>query len=396
MWPSDETAPRTGPLAGVRVVDLSRIIAGPLTTLYLADLGADVVKVERPGSGDEMRGYGPGRWNGQGSTFLALNRNKRSVVLDLTREDEREVLRDLVREADVLVESYRPGIMARWGMTYEELSADNPALVHCSITGFGGRGPLAGLGANNLIAEAFGSSLSVTAEAGASRVRGGPPMTDYFTGTSAALAVTAALREGRESRTGTHIELSLLESQTMMMSGYVVGYLGTGDVPDGESGLPFTVPNQTFHAKDGPLVLAVNSEAMWDRMCGAVGREDWLDRPEYATNALRMTRQEEIVSQLDALLATRGRDHWLERFADARVTAAPVNDVRDLLDHPQVEELGVLVPTPTDDIPDLRTVRLPFTFDGAAPEPGGHRGPPALGEHTDRVRAALRRKEGGS
>ena len=389
MWPEAEHRLPRGPLSGVRVVDLSRIIAGPLTTLYLADLGADVIKIERPGSGDEMRGYGPGRWNGQGSTFLALNRNKRSVVLDLTSEEGRGHLRALLKDADVVVDSYRPGVMRRWGLTHEELTVDNPALVQCSISGFGGKGPFADLGANNLIAEAFGGTISVTAGADENRMRSGPPMTDYFTGTCAALAITAALRTPREERVGTHIELSLLEAQAMMMSGYIVGHLGTGEVPDGRSGLPFTVPNQIFHASDAPLVLAVNSEAMWHRMCVAIEREDWATRPEYATNALRMGRQSEIVELLDEVLATRERAHWLERFAEERVTAAPVNDVRDLLEHPQVEALDILLPTPTEDVPDLRTVRLPFTYGHEEEAPEVHRGPPALGEHTEQVLRVL-------
>ena len=379
----------TLPLNGVRILEFCNVAAGPYCGMLLADMGADVIKIERPGSGDEMRGYGPGRWNGQGSTFLALNRNKRSVVLDLTSEEGRGHLRALLKDADVVVDSYRPGVMRRWGLTHEELTVDNPALVQCSISGFGGKGPFADLGANNLIAEAFGGTISVTAGADENRMRSGPPMTDYFTGTCAALAITAALRTPREERVGTHIELSLLEAQAMMMSGYIVGHLGTGEVPDGRSGLPFTVPNQIFHASDAPLVLAVNSEAMWHRMCVAIEREDWATRPEYATNALRMGRQSEIVELLDEVLATRGRAHWLERFAEERVTAAPVNDVRDLLEHPQVEALDILLPTPTEDVPDLRTVRLPFTYGHEEEAPEVHRGPPALGEHTEQVLRVL-------
>src|SRR5699024_77691 len=187
--------------------------------------------------------------------------------------------------------------------------------------------------------------------------------------------------------------LSLLEAQTMRMSGYIIGHLGSGEVPDGRSGLPFTVPNQIFHASDAPLVLAVNSEAMWHRMCMAIGKEDWSTEPEYATNTLRMERQHEIVEQLDAVLGIRERAHCLERFADERGTAAPVHNVEDLLAHPQAKALHVRLPSPSKDMPGSRPVRLPFTDEEEDDAPAAHQGPPALGEHTDQVLGALRRQE---
>ena len=387
-WPpgGQETG---GPLAGVRVLELARIIAGPLAGLYLADLGADVLKIERPG-GDEMRRYGPEKWDGVGSTFLAVNRNKRSLVLDLNDEGERRRLVDLVADSDVLIESYRPGVMAKWGLTFERLREVNPRLVLCSITGFGSVGPAASLGANNLIAEAFGGSLSVSKDPD-DRMLTGAPMTDFFTGTSAALAIVSRLLVPREQRTATHIETSLLESQAMMMSGYIVGHLATGVDPDRAVGLPFTVPNQAFSASDGRLVLACNSEDMWRRMCAAIGREDWLRRPEYATNALRMQRQEEIVAALDEILATQTRDHWLRLFEQARVTSGPVNSVADLLRHPQVDAMRLMLPLPGGEIPGLAAVRLPFTFDGQPAHRGPHRPPPALDDAAEQLRAA----EGG-
>jgi crotonobetainyl-CoA:carnitine CoA-transferase CaiB-like acyl-CoA transferase len=376
-WPTDPALEFTGPLAGVRVLDLARIIAGPLASLYLADLGADVIKVERP-TGDEMRAYGPEKWQGVGSTFLALNRNKRSVTLDLNDGQGREALLKLVADADVLIESYRPGIMARWGLTFDRLREVNSALIYCSITGFGGSGPAAGLGANNLIAEAFGGTMSVSESAEAS-MRTGAPMTDYFTGTAAALAVVSRLITPREERAAVHIQTSLLESQSLMMSGYVIGYLATGVDPTPESGLPFTVPNQVFRASDGRIVLAANSETMWQRLCHCVGLDEWLAKPEYATNALRMQRQEEIVSRLDGVLAQNTRAHWLRIFDEARVTAGPVNSVGALLEHPQVEALQLLEPVPGHAIDDLVGLRLPFTFDGESAHPGAHRPPPTLG-----------------
>lgn len=378
-WISAEGETFEGPLKGVRVLELARIIAGPLAGLYLADLGADVVKVERP-TGDEMRHYGPEKWDGVGSTFLAINRNKRSIALDLNEEEGRQALLELVADADVVIESYRPGIMQRWGLTFERLREVNPRIILCSITGFGGRGPAAGLGANNLIAEAFGGTMSVSETAG-NRMRTGAPMTDFFTGTSAALAITSQLTVPREQRVATHIETSLLESQAMMMSGYIVGYLATGVDPTPEVGLPFTVPNQVFEASDGSIVLASNSEAMWQRLCIAIDRPDWLERPEYATNAQRMQRQPEIVAALDEIIAAKPRAHWIEVFDRARVTAGPVNSVADLLAHPQFEAMDLLQPIPGGPIEHLAAVRLPFTFNGEPARTAQHRPPPVLDAH---------------
>lgn len=374
-------------LAGTKVLDFSRIVAGPLCTLYLADLGADVIKVERHGTGDEMRHYGPGVWDGHGSTFLALNRNKRSLDLDLRDPHDLDLARDLARDADVLVESFRPGVMSRWSLGYEDLAEQNASLVYCSITGFGSTGPAAMNGANNLIAEAFGGMLSVTEEPGAPVVRTGPPTTDLFTGVNAALAILAALTTNGRPRTGCHLTTSLLEAQALMMSGYILGYLGTGDVPSSRTGLPFTVPNQQFMASDAPLVVAVNSEAMWERLCVAVGREDWLARPDLRTNAQRMEQQDDVVAELTRVFRTRTRAEWIAALADARVTAGPVNTVADLLDHPQAEALRLLADTPSEDNPDLRTVRLPFTVDGESWVTGAP--PPQLGEHAERIRRAI-------
>lgn len=387
-WPNDTRREQSGPLAGVKVLDLARIIAGPLTGMYLADLGADVIKVERP-TGDEMRHYGPEKWDGHGSTFLGLNRNKRSLTLDLNLEEDRDFLKTMVESADVLIESFRPGIMQRWGLTYEDLKDLNPKLIYCSITGFGSSGPAAGLGANNLIAEAFGGSISVSAEASSSKMRTGTPMTDFFTGTSAALAITSALFTRQQTGEGCLITTSLLESQTMMMTGYIVGYLASGVDPSPESGLPFTVPNQTFATSDGKIVLAVNSEDMWRRMCIAIGRTDWLEKPEYANNGLRMQRQAEIIEQLEEILAGESREHWLKAFDEQRVTAGPINSVADLLAHPQVQQLEVLLPLEGSTIPDLKTVRLPFTFNGKSWSEKPQFAPPTLGQHTQEIRDAL-------
>ncbi len=369
-------------LVGVRVVDFSRIIAGPLCTMHLADLGADVVKVERTGVGDDAREYTfPATWGGEGAIFLAFNRNKRSLALDLQSDAGREVALRLVRDADVVVENFRTGVMERLGLGYDRLAEMNPRLVYCSITGFGGRGPMVESGANDLVAQAFGGLMSVNADAAGEPFKVAPAVVDAYTGVTAAFAIVAALHARAVSGRGQRIETSLLECGTSLLSYFVVSYLATGTTPSQRGPVAsITVPNRSFQTADGWLVLAANNEPMWRRLCEAVGRPDLADDPRFGTNPDRMRNQEALTAILAGILGTRTRAEWQAAFESARVTSAPVQTVADLVASEQLRALEMILPLPHPLIEGFRAIRAPMTLSGTPPSLGGP--PPRLGEHT--------------
>ncbi len=374
--------PSAGALTGTRVVDFSRIIAGPLCTMYLADLGADVIKVERPGAGDDAREYTfPSTWGGEGAIFLAFNRHKRSLALDLQKEAGREAALVLVRDADVLVENFRTGVMERLGLGYDRLAEINPKLVYCSITGFGASGPMAASGANDLIAQAFGGLMSLNADAAGEPFKVAPAVVDAYTGLTAALAVVAALHSRAVTGRGQRIDTSLLECGTALLSYFVVSCLATGEAPTQRGpSASITVPNRSFRTADGWLVLAANNEPMWRRLCEAVGRPDLADDARFRTNSDRMVNQEALTAALSEVLAGRSRAEWQGVFEAARVTCAPVQDIGGLLASEQLRALRVIVPVPHPLIPEFRAVRPPFAMSGTPPSVGGP--PPRLGEHS--------------
>lgn len=370
--------PAESPLAGVRVLDFSRIIAGPLCTLYLSDLGADVIKVERPVTGDEARSYGPAWWEGIGATFLALNRGKRSICLDMASDGDKTRARELASECDVVVENFRPGVMSKWGLSYDQIHTTNPGLVYCSLTGFGSEGPLANQGANNLIAQAFGGAMYL-ADPDVPKKAVGPAITDLFAGVNAALAVVAALHARTVTNKGQLVQTSLLEAQAGLMSYFITSYLGTGRNPTLGEASPFTVPNGTFRAADRWLVVAVNSPAMWERLCHALEQPEWIENPAYRTNEDRLEHKDEIVRDVSRILQGRSREDWLAVFDDWKVTAGPVNTVSEFVNHPQTVAMEVVQPIPNPAIEAFRGVRVPFTMSDA--DLGSSLPPPGLGEH---------------
>jgi crotonobetainyl-CoA:carnitine CoA-transferase CaiB-like acyl-CoA transferase len=366
---------KDGPLRGIRVLDFSRILAGPLCSLYLADLGADVLKVERPGRGDESRGYPEKAADGSSATFVALNRGKRGIAIDLQTSAGVGFAHSLASKADVLIENFRVGVMEGFGLAYQDMRIQNPALVYCTISGFGKVGPLARDGANNLIAQAFGGMLG--------RQSGDPLMvssmravTDMYTGVNAAVAIVAALYARATTGRGCLVETSLLEAQAGLMSHHIVQSIVTGVDPISQY-VPFTVPNDAFLASDDRwLVLAVNSEEMWTRFCEALGLKEWQKSSSLSKNALRMEQREHIVRRVAAIIATRPRNDWLRLFREFRVTAGPVNSVSEFIEHPQTKAMGMVSKTYGPGDLGYPAVRLPFSMSNF--ELGSDLPPPAL------------------
>ncbi|MGE4238936.1 CaiB/BaiF CoA transferase family protein [Ramlibacter sp.] len=391
---TESKAPATLPLQGIRVLDFSRIIAGPFCTQYLADLGADVIKVERPETGDDARAYNfPALWQGTGTMYLSFNRGKRSIALDLDREEDRDVARRLVAQADVLVENFRPGVMDKSGLGCEEMRALHPRLVYCSISGFGEVGPLAMAGANDLVAQASCGVMSLNPQADGRPQKVVPAMVDMFTGLNAALAIVAALHERTRTGVGTQVNTSLYESGIGMLSYFATTQLAAASQPpvkeDEDLGASITVPNQTFRASDGWMAIACSNEPMWRRLCDALQTPQLRDDPRYATNLARTRHQATLIPALEAVFATRTRDEWAQRLGDAKVSHSSVLSVDEVLAHPQTETLGMVVDIPHPEIEGFRMVRAPFRIGSralAATLP-----PPRLDEHRAEILALAAR-----
>lgn len=389
MNSSDETSASSAPpLAGLRVLDLSRVLAGPLCTMVLGDLGADVIKVERPGTGDDTRTWGPpwseGPEGREAAYYLCVNRNKRSVAVDLKTETGREVVRRLARGADVLIENFAPGTLEGWGMGYEALAGENPGLVFCSITGYGSDGPEAGRPGYDFAVQARGGWMAITGAPEGAPVKAGIAVVDVLTGQNAAIAVLAALRERDRSGRGQRVEVSLLDSALAGLVNVAQAALVTGKEPRRWGNAHATiVPYQAFDARDRPLVVAVGNDAQWRRFCGVVGLEALAADPRFATNPARVENREDLVALLAARIRERPAAEWLAALEEAGVPCAPVQTVTEALADPAFVERGGLWPMQGPTFGRTGSVASPLRFSRT---PAALRTPPpALGEHTEEV-----------
>lgn len=380
-------------LTGIRVLDFSRIIAGPLCAQYLADLGADVIKVERPATGDDARSYVfPATWNGLSTMFLSFNRGKRSVELDVATESGCAMARTLAASADVLIENFRPGVMDRLSLGYDALAQANPRLVFCSISGFGQNGPLAQVGANDLVAQASCGLMGINATADARPQKVAPAVVDLFTGVNAAFAILAALRQRDATGQGTHITTSLFECGISMLSYFATSSFAeqtagpqTGVAPEASASI--TVPNQSFRCSDGWIVVACSNESMWRRLTQAVGRPGLADDARFANNLERTRNKDALIQILDELFLGGSREHWISRLTAAKVSVSAALSVAEALAHPQVASLNLVTAPAHSGIPDFRMLSTPFRFGGARPV--SPLPPPELGEHNAAVLSML-------
>jgi len=377
-----------GPLAGVRVLDLSRVLAGPLCTMVLGDLGADVVKVERPGGGDETRAWGPpwaeGPEGREAAYYLCVNRNKRSVAADLKTAEGQALVRRLAAEADVVVENFAPGTLERCGVGWHDLSAANPRLVWCTISGFGTDGPEAGRPGYDFAVQARTGWMAVTGEPEGAPMKAGVAVVDVLTGQNAAIAILAALREREGSGAGQRVEVSLFDSALAGLVNVAQATLVTGREARRWGNAHVTiVPYQTFDAADRPLVVAVGNDAQWRRLCEAIGAHALGAEPRFATNPGRVESRAEVVDALAAIFRQRPAAEWLAVLEVAGVPCAPVQGVREALRDPVLAERGGTWPMEGATYGSVETVPSPLRFSRT---PAGLRHPaPALGEHTDEV-----------
>lgn len=377
-----------GLLAGVRVLEFGQIAAGPFAGSLLADLGADVVKVESPSGGDGMRNWPPLSANTQNEVFsenfASVNRNKRSIALDLKDPDDLERVHALCRTADVLVENFRPGVLARLGLGYDRLSADNPRLIYCSISGYGQTGPYAQRGAFDVTVQAMSGLMSVTGEPEGGPVKCGVPVGDFGGGLYAAYTIAAALVQRQRTGRGTRIDCSMLGSLLGMSALQTSEFFGTGKSAGRlGSAHPRNAPYQAFRAEDDYFVIAAGNDKLWRDVCEIVGRPELAERPEFATQFLRARHQEELARILSEIFATRPAAHWLAEMDNRGVPASPINQFHDVLRDPQVAHMGWVHPLELPNGVKTHTVGFPIDIAGysfAVRQP-----PPRLGEHTDEV-----------
>lgn len=331
------------PLGGVRVIEMTQVMAGPTCGLMLADLGADVIKVERHPHGDDTRAFGGGGAHGMTAPFVMMNRNKRGVVLDLRRESDRASLWRLLADADVLLENYRPGTLEKFGFGYDTVHARLPRLVYASITGWGGVGPFGQEGGYDMIAQAFAGIMTVTGSGDGKPVRPGPSLADVNAGLLATVGILAALRQRDATGEGQRVQTSLLEAALQQLYWYAAVYFETGKTPKASgSAHPLSAPYQAFRAADGYLVIGGGNQANWERVAQVLGHPEWVADPRFASNAERKRHDAELAELIEGVLAAHPVQTWLERLRAADVPAGPVNDIPTALFNPQTDALGLV------------------------------------------------------
>jgi crotonobetainyl-CoA:carnitine CoA-transferase CaiB-like acyl-CoA transferase len=374
----------TLPLDGTLVVDLTQNVAGPFCTQILGDMGADVVKIERPGHGDEARAWAPPYWGDESSTFMALNRNKRSLALDLKAEAALEVVKRLVGRADVLVQSLRAGAARALGLHFAGASALNPRLVYCAVTAFGARGPLRDRPGYDAMMQAYGGLMSINGHAGQEPARMGTSVVDMGTGMWAALGIVAALRQRDATGRAVEVSTALFDTTLMWASYHAMGYLASGVVPEPQgSGTAMIAPYQAFPAADGWVLIAAPSDAMFGRLTQALGAPALAADDRFRDNPARVGHRAALVEALSVLTRERKTADLVEILRRHDVPCAPVLTLDAVLGEPQTRESGMLLDAPHARLGRYTSVALPIEWDGR--RPGVRREPPRLGEHSEDV-----------
>lgn len=387
--------PPAGPLDGVRVLDLSRVLAGPWASQLLGDLGADVIKVERPGAGDDTRGWGPpfaadaeGNETAESAYFLSANRNKRSVAIDIGRPEGAALVRDLARKSDVLLENFKVGGLKKYGLDWDSLRRENPALVYCSITGFGQTGPYAGRAGYDFMIQAAGGLMSVTGapddQPGGGPQKVGVALADILTGLYASNACLAAYAHRQKTGEGQHIDLALMDVQVATLANQALNYLVSGAAPRRLGNAhPNIVPYQAFPTADGWLVLAVGNDEQFRRFCAVAGLDDLAADPRYATNRSRVANRSELIPRLEPALAGRRTDDWIAALEAVGVPCGPINTLDRVFADPHVQDHGLEMRLPHPTAGAVPSVANPIRL-SATPVSYRH-APPPLGWDTDAV-----------
>ena len=383
----------TGPLSGVTVVDLSRVLAGPFCTLILAELGARVIKVEAPGYGDDARHYGP-FVNGKSAYFMSLNRGKESIALDLKAEEGRSVFERLLGQADVLVENFRPGALERLGYGWDSLHRRYPRLIYAAVSGFGHTGPYAQRPAYDIIVQAMGGLMGLTGHPDGAPTRVGTSIGDIAAGSFLAIGVNAALYFRERNGEGMMIDVAMLDGQVAILENAVARYAATGSVPEPLGARhPSITPFDAFAASDGYLVVAAGNDVLFERLCTAVGRPDLTQDPRFATNDLRTQHHAALKVELESVLRLNTVEHWLQALDDAGIPAGPINTVDQVLADPQIAQRNMAVTSDDPIAGRLAFAGNPIKLSAFA-DPSERAPAPELDGDRERILAALAKTSG--
>jgi crotonobetainyl-CoA:carnitine CoA-transferase CaiB-like acyl-CoA transferase len=389
----------SGALSHLRVLDLSRVLAGPWASQALADLGAEVIKIERPGTGDDTRAWGPpylhdqhGNATSESAYFLSTNRGKKSVTLDIATPDGQAIVRRLAQQSDVFIENYKVGDMARYGLAYDDLRALNPRLIYCSITGFGQDGPLAQQAGYDFVVQAMGGLMSITGERddlpGGGPQKLGVAFADLMTGMYSTVAILAALAHRTETGEGQYIDMALFDVQVAAMANMNLNYLVSGKTPRRQGNAHANiVPYQVFDAEDGQIVLAVGNDGQFRKFCEIADCSHLASDPRFATNAARVINREILVPMIQEVLVTRTIGQWVTPLTAVGVPCGPINDIAQTFAHPHVQHRGMRVDLPHALSGSVPTVANPIRMSGSPIR--YQSAPPTLGQHTGDVLAAL-------
>jgi crotonobetainyl-CoA:carnitine CoA-transferase CaiB-like acyl-CoA transferase len=382
-----EGAPARGPLAGIRVIDLTRVLAGPFAAMFLGDMGAEVIKVEEPGKGDDTRGWPP-FVAGEATYFLSVNRNKKSLTLNMKAPEGQEILRALIKKSDVVLENFRPGTMERLGFGYDRLRADNPRLVYCSISGFGESGPESHRPGYDLIVQGESGIMDLTGFPDGPPVKVGNSIGDLVAGMAATQGVTLALLARQRSGAGQKVEIGMLDVMASLLTYQAGLYWNAGGRPTRRGNQhPSIVPYEVFRAKDAYLTLGVANNSLWERACRAIGRDDLVRDPRFDTEANRVANRAVLVPLLNDVFGSASADEWLAKLEQAGVPAGRIKTVAEVCESPHLKERGMVVPLTHPKTGTITVMGVPIRLaetPGAAVLP-----PPLLGEHTDEILGRL-------
>ena len=371
------------PLQGIRVLDLSRVLAGPYCTMVLGDLGADVIKVEPP-EGDETRGWGPPFAEGESAYYLCVNRNKRGIVINLKTDEGKKILRDLALQSDVLVENFRPGTLEKFGLDFATLHELNPKLIYCSITGFGQTGSIRDKPGYDFMIQALGGLMSITGEPEGEPMKTGVAVVDLFAGQNAIIAILAALQARTLTGRGQHLDISLFDSQLGWLANVASNYLISGNLPKRYGNAhPNIVPYQSFQASDGWFAIAVGNDKQFEALCKVIGKLELASDPRFAKNSGRVENREEIIPLLASIFKTASVSEWLTKLDEAQIPCGPINNFEQVFSMPTVKEREMLVKMNHPTIGELPLVGSPLKMSNTPVE--YRLPPPLMGEHTEDV-----------